>query len=189
MNRSSIEAVHLVVPLPSGDSPNRTSLLPEIAGRLRDPNASVDEIVRPIAIEIVHIIEAMQTCEEIGTPKSQLKSYLEQVKALRLLSRTFVESYAPAKRDVLNLGGPKFLFVFEKILECFKDALEESTGRPRTDASNQHIMKTFADRIRQRQADIQREVNNIVLPEPIPVWRAPAGEAEAGSSGGQPPEE
>lgn len=189
MNHSSIEAVRIDPLPPSGDSAKRASLLPEIADRLEDSNISLDEITRLIAIEIVHIIEAMQSCEENGTPKSQLKSYLEQVKALRLLSRTFVESYAPAKRDVLNLAGPKFVFVFDKILECFKDALEESTGRPRDDASNQHIIRTFADLIRQRDTDIQREVNNIVLPEPIPVWRAPVGEPEAGSARVQPAEE
>ena len=188
MNHSSIEAVHVDPLPPSGDSAKRASLLSEIAARLEDTDVSLDEITRLIGIEMVHIIGAMRTCEGIGTSGSQLQAYSEQVKALRLLSRTFVESYAPAKRDILNMAGPRFIFVFKKILECFKDALVESTGKDRNDASNNHIMLTFGDLIRQREKDIQREVDEIVSPDPIRIRRAPAGEAETGSSGEQPAE-
>ena len=155
----SIKAIHDAPVLPDAGSPKRASLLPKILDRLEDPNAAVAEKIHLIAIEIAGIAQGMQRNEEIGTPGSQSKSPVEQVKVLRLLSRTLVESYVPDARDALDMNGPKFHFVFSKILDCFKDALMQATQKPLKDALNRSILKEFADLIRERQADIQREVD------------------------------
>jgi hypothetical protein len=160
MNRISIKAVRDAPVLPEKDSPKRASLLPEILDRLKDPNVAVSQIIHLIAIEIAGIADAMRKNEEATNPRSESKSPVEQVKVLRLLSRTLVESYVPDTRDVLDMDGPKFAFVFSKILDCFKDALVHATKKPIGDFLNQIIIKEFADLIKERQQDIQREINH-----------------------------
>jgi|SRR5579864_5902862 len=119
MNRISIKKVYDDPVAPDAGSPKRASLLPTILDRLQDPNASAGQINRLISIEIASVIDGMQRNEEIGTARSTSKSPLEQIKALRLLSRTLVESHVPDSHDVLNIRGPKFLYVFTKIHGCF----------------------------------------------------------------------
>jgi hypothetical protein len=158
MNRISVKKVHDAPGPPDSGSPKRASVLPKILDRLEDPDASPFEINRLIAIEIASVICAMQRNEEIGTPKSASKSALEQVKALRLLSRTLVESYVPDSRDVLNVAGPKFQFVLNKIRECFKEALNRTLKQPSDGMLRGMIQREFRDLLNASQQDIQREI-------------------------------
>ena len=156
MNRISIKKVHDGPVPPDPDTPKRASVLPKILDRLEDPDASPFEMIRLIAIEIASIVDGMQRNEEIGTPKSTSKSPLEQVKALRLLSRILLESYVPDSRDVLNLDGPKFQFVFDKIVGFLKEALNRTMKQPSDGMLKGMILKEFSDLIRMGDQDIRR---------------------------------
>lgn len=160
MNRIAIKKAHDAPVPPDPGSPKRASVLPTILVRLEDPSASVGELNRLIAIEIAGIADAMQKDEEIGAPKSASKSALEQIKALRLLSRTLAESYVPDSRDVLDLHGPKFLFVLSKISGCLDDALIKATGKPLNDLLNQLIRREFNDLIRVRAQEIKHAIDD-----------------------------
>jgi hypothetical protein len=159
MNRISIKKVYDDPVPPDAGSPKRASVLPKILDRLEDAEASPFEIIRLISVEIAGIVDAMQRNDEIGTPKSASKSALEQVKALRLLSRTLVESYVPDSRDVLNIRGPKFQYVFFRIHGCLREALEHATKKPLGEFVNAMILREFKDRVVMNEQDMQREID------------------------------
>jgi hypothetical protein len=159
MNRISITKVHDDSAPSDAGSSKRASVLPKILDRLEDPNASAAEIIRLITNEIAIIVEGMRRNEEIGTPRSTSTSPLEQVKALRLLSTSLVESHALDSRDILNLRGPKFQFVLIEIIECFKEALNLTMKQPSDDMVKGMIMREFRDLMAGREQDIQREIN------------------------------
>jgi hypothetical protein len=159
MSRISIKKVHEATAPPYAGSPKRASVLPKILDRLQDPDASAAEINRLITIEIADIIDGMQRNEEIGTPRSTSKSPLEQIKALRLLSRTLVESYVPDSRDVLNIRGPKFLYALTRIYGCLREALEHVTQKSSNEPLNAMILTEFRDRLSMSEQALQREID------------------------------
>jgi hypothetical protein len=158
MNRISITKVHDASVPPDPGSPKHASVLPQILDRLEDPNAPPLEMIRLIAIEIASIVDGMQRNEEIGTPRSISKSPLEQVKALRLLSRTLLESNVPDSRDVLNIDGPKFRFVLDKICDCFTEALNRTMKQPSDGMVKGMIRREFRDLLAASEQDIRREI-------------------------------
>jgi hypothetical protein len=161
MIRYSIEAVYIAPPVPSGVTPKRASIMPEMSDRLRDPNASIGDLQRLITIEMAHLVEAMRKCEEMGAPISELKFCGEQIRVLRQLFRTFVEFHTAAKREVLNIRGRKFQIAFYQIHKCLRAALEESSRSPDNDLLNQTILRNFRDEVAAHEEDIQRAVDEI----------------------------
>jgi hypothetical protein len=117
--------VHGSVPRPlQKQAPNCESKLPEILDKLlKDPNFSVAEVNRLIAVEMALIVQDMRTCESDGAAAFKRKNYMGQIGALRALAEAAKEADAWAKRaDVLNFDGPKFKFAFDKIVDYFKEA-------------------------------------------------------------------
>jgi hypothetical protein len=144
-------------------APSRVSRLAEIREKLADTNAPADEILRLIHEELVLVIQQMGECAEHGHDKSavaRLKSCAGQVTALRALQKLVVTAEAHSNRDVLNFDGPKFAFVFDRLLDLFRQAVDEALGKGQ-DSLSQSIMKSFRDLIAANEHDIRRDTEKI----------------------------
>lgn len=162
MIRTSIEAFQINPIPPIDDTLRRPSVMLEISDLLKNPEAPVAEVLRLITIEITYLAIAMRTCTERGGPWSEMKSNMGQLKGLQQLSRHLVEKYARAKRDDLNMDGPKFQFVYREIKNCFREALKEAArNMPEKDIHIQTTMKIFDDLIASRSQDIRSKVAKI----------------------------
>jgi hypothetical protein len=162
MIRTSIMAFEINPPSPNDDTLSRPSVLPQIFDLLKDPEAPIEEVLRLITIEIAHIAAAMRTCTERRAPLSQMKSNMNQIRALQLLSGTVVKTHPQSRSDELNMDGPKFEFVSSQILACFTDALTNVTKKPKEDFFNQTILKEFRDLLAVREPEIRRKLPKII---------------------------
>ncbi len=158
MIHSTIEAFHFPAAAAIDDTPKFPSVMPEIIDRIRDVNSPVGEIAHLITYEIARTIVVMQSSIARCGPRSQMNSYMRQIRALQALFGQLVESHTRARCDELNLDGPKFTFVFGEIVNCFTEALEKTIRKPEKDFLNKTIMMQFRDCLAQRDEDIRRKL-------------------------------
>ncbi|HXQ32990.1 MAG TPA: hypothetical protein VN843_03090 [Anaerolineales bacterium] len=100
MIRTTIMSFEINPAPPIDDTLRRPSVLPEIKVLVNDPDAPVAEVVRLITIEITNIAAATRTCTERRAHLSEMKSYMSQIKTLRVLSGTVVKTYVQSRRDI-----------------------------------------------------------------------------------------
>lgn len=71
---------------------------------------------------------------------------------------TLVEGESLSKRDLLNLEGPKFKFVFAKLVLLFQQAL---TDAGTNSFQAQGVMAQFGDLLSAHDEVLRRELNRI----------------------------
>jgi hypothetical protein len=130
-----------------------------ISGLVRDPEAPVGDISRLIALEIAGIIERMDVDDPLEHHRP-MRDLNDQVKALRELQRTLTESDLLSRKDVLNLDGPKFAFVFKAMVEFFRRAMRDAGVE---DALQQSVMLQFADLVKTNDEHLRRDMNKIEM--------------------------
>ena len=124
---------------------------------VRDPEIPVGAISRQISFLIASSIKftAAGGSGHYRIPRQRVK---DQIKAYRELQRTLVEAESSSKRDVLNLDGPKFRFVFTEIIKFFGKALKDA-GTDQHVAQN--IMLQFGDLVKANDDNLRRDLNKI----------------------------
>jgi hypothetical protein len=146
---------------PTGDSSSERIL--EILEMIRDPNSSMIEINRKIAMEIAHATSDIASAAlSTDTSPYKLKALEAQVKALRELSRTLVEAENFAKRDILNFDGPKFKYVFVQMLNLFKQSMVHTGLLQETQVNN--VLKAFQDKFAVYDQVLRKETDRITGP-------------------------
>jgi hypothetical protein len=93
---------------------------------IEDPDQSLVEINKRIAMEIAHVSSQIALSASDVGQVYKIRALDSQIKALRELSKTLVESESLAKRDVLNFDGPKFQFVLGELMKLMRKALAQS---------------------------------------------------------------
>ena len=136
------------------------STMSEIIEKLRGPDFQAVEIHRLIATQIALITRTMLERREDLDATTVLKEGAERIKALRCLAESVEEVDALTKRDELNFDGPKFEYVFDEFMDCFKDATEQALGKNSGEIV-QRIMRTFRDLIAMREEDIRQATAKI----------------------------
>jgi hypothetical protein len=96
-----------------------------ILSMIEDPDQSLVEINKRIAMEIAHISSQIAIASTDVTASYKIKALDSQIKALRELSKTLVESESLSKRDVLNFDGPKFQFVLGELMKLLRKSLQQ----------------------------------------------------------------
>jgi hypothetical protein len=143
-----------------GRAPNLESKLQEILDKIKDPNYSVVEVTHLIAVEMILIVQDMQTCERDGAAAFRRESYMAQIGALRALDKAVKEADVGRKRaDVLNFDGPKFKFVFGEMGVLFKKAAEAAIKDDESLVKS--IMLHFCDIVREHEPELRRETEKI----------------------------
>ena len=129
-----------------------------ILAMIKDPDQSLCEINKAIAMEIAYV--SMQMAESVTdvTKSYRISALKEQVKALRELAKTLIESDSLAKRDFLNLDGPKFQFVLGELMKLYKKSIVQSGL---TEAQANDVLRTFRDLIAVYEPTIKKEVDRI----------------------------
>jgi hypothetical protein len=126
---------------------------------IQDPEVPIADISRLIALEIVNIMKKMSPKEFLDRSLMPSQRDLnDQVKAYRELQRTLTESDALAKKDVLNLDGEKFKFVFSSLLLLFQKAMKDGGV---DDLVSHNIMQHFGDLVRGNESDLRIDLNKI----------------------------
>lgn len=156
MIRSSIVTIYTAPP--DTPTPPCTLKLDEIIEKLEDPKAPEEDVLRLITIQIALICEELAKC--VGKPKmaSHAKWLMQVMKAFSALEKNLVNSAARKRADELNIYGPKFVFVYSKIVGYFKQALKE-TKLP--DVTTDTVMKIYSGIMKQHLAELDREVAQI----------------------------
>jgi hypothetical protein len=126
-----------------------------------DRNEPVYAIARKIATEIAATIKGMMS--PVGRFQRRLRQvhFTNRMKALRELRMTLVEGEGLSKQDLLNLEGPKFKFIFGKIIHLFRQALLDA-GTESFQA--QGVMVQFGDLLSAHDEALRRELNRIDIP-------------------------
>jgi hypothetical protein len=121
----------------------------------------VATVSRLISIEIAKTTRDLSKLVGNGADPTlawKSKFYAEHVKALRELSKQLTETDVLSKKDVLNLDGPKFLFVMTEISTLYKKALKEAGCEP---ALVENTMRHFADLVSVATDQLRRDVEKI----------------------------
>ena len=141
------------------ENPQASSLrILAILGMIGDPDQSLVEINKHIAMEIAHISSDMAINATDPTGTYKIRALSEQVKALRELSKTLVESEQLAKRDVLNFDGPKFQFVLSELVKLFKKTLQSNQM---TESQINDILRGFRDLLATYDPVLRKETDRI----------------------------
>jgi hypothetical protein len=82
----------------------------------------------------------------------------DEIKAYRELQRSLIEGEALSTKDILNLDGPKFTFVFKKIIALFQQALKDAGV---DDQLRHNIMLQFGDLVKVNEENLRRELNTV----------------------------
>jgi hypothetical protein len=132
-----------------------------IARMVADRNEPIYAIARKIATEIAATIKGMMS--PVGRFQRRLRQvhFTNRMKALRELRMTLVEGEGLSKQDLLNLEGPKFKFIFGKIIHLFRQALLDA-GTESFQA--QGVMVQFGDLLSAHDEALRRELNRIDIP-------------------------
>lgn len=148
------------VPEESEDSEEMLGI-ERISMLIADPDSSLPDIMRLIALEMALIMKKM-TSERDPLDRGMLsmRDLNDQIKAYRELQRTLTESDALSKKDVLNMDGPKFKFVFKEIVRLFSEAMKDAHV-PEDLAQN--VMMQFGDKLKTNDESIRREMNKIEI--------------------------
>ncbi len=142
------------------DPSRRESRLPEIREKIADASSPASEIMRLIHEELVLVIQEMVEYETDAAAAPKLKSCVGQVTALCALQKLVQTFDASSKQDVLNFDGPKFQFVFARLVALFKQAVEQALGKGH-DTWSQSIMMHFRDLVAMNERDLRRETERI----------------------------
>lgn len=138
----------------------RESRLPEIREKVADASSPAIEIMRLIHEELVLVIQEMVEHETDGSAAPKLRSCAGQVTALCALQKLVQKVDASSKQDVLDFDGPKFQFVFARLVALFKQAVGQALGKGH-DTWSQSIMTHFRDLVAMDEQDLRRETEEI----------------------------
>jgi hypothetical protein len=142
------------------DPSGRESRLPEIREKVADASSPAGEIMRLIHEELVLVIQEMVEHEIDAFAAPKLRSCAGQVTALCALQKLVQKLDASSKQDVLNFDGPKFQFVFARLVALFKQAVEQALGKGH-DTWSQSVMMHFRDLVAMNEQDLRRETKRI----------------------------
>lgn len=134
----------------------------QILEMIENPNCSVASISRLISVEIAKTskVSALFVANKVADATLVWKSKVlaDHIKSLRELSKQLTETEVLSKKDMLNMDGPKFLFVLKEIAKLYKQALKDAGCEP---SLVENAMKHFADLIRVNDARLRREVDQM----------------------------
>jgi hypothetical protein len=158
-----------VVPSPENPMPpkeekdngpkHRTTNIEDILVKMQDQTSSVADISRMITIEMtIALKELVLLGNSDPTFISQRRSLNDEIKMLRELQKSLTESDILSKKDILNIDGEKFQFMFIELLNLYGRALKES-GLDRTTIDS--VMKQFSDLVKTNDERLRREVARI----------------------------
>jgi hypothetical protein len=147
------------------DKAERISTLPLILEKIHDPNYPLEEVNRLIAIEIAFVAQEMRDlCNKVHLSNQAetflQKSFEQQVKALQALEKSLTSTDILRQRDVLNLDGPKFEYVFGELVSLFKRSCQEALGKENETMVNS-IMKHYRDGIAMMEPELRKNVDKV----------------------------
>ena len=128
----------------------------DILDLINDPQKPVSDISRLIAGELAAVTTQMAELNQ--TDGYKIKFLSERIKALRELSKTLADSETLSKKDILNFDGPKFQYVFQEIIACFKKAMKE-TGLQETSANE--VLRNFRDIMAMKEIDLRKQTERV----------------------------
>lgn len=134
----------------------RESNLEGIIALIKDSATPVSELSRLIAIEMASVLNQMAGRENSVVPDANKHRILnDQLKGLGVLQKSLSDAEVQARKDSLNLDGPKFKFIFSCLVDFFKEALKESKVDSSTSVS---VLRHFEDICRSREKQLRKEL-------------------------------
>ena len=126
-----------------------------ISQMLADPGVPITNIGRAIALEIAGVIGKMAEDRSLRhrRPRHELN---DEIKAYRELQRSLIEGEALSTKDILNLDGPKFKFVFGEMIGFFQQALK---GAGVDDQLAHNVVLQFGDLVKMNEENLRRELS------------------------------
>lgn len=161
--QSEAEQVSTLSPAVAAASPSipeDATGIERISLMIADPEAALPDIMRLIALEMAKVMKRMTNPEQDPLARGivSMRDLNDQIKAYRELQKTLTESDTLSKKDILNLDGPKFKFVFKELVRLFQQAMKDA--RVEEDLA-QNVMMQFGDALKQNDEAIRRELNKI----------------------------
>lgn len=141
----------------------------QIVEALLSPDFRPVEVFRLILLEMSLACQELRQAGEHSSLQFRLKPLLAQVQALRTLAQTVsCTNDFQVESDVLDLGGPKFRYVLNRIYDVFVKSISEANCDALT---AQTIIRLTADNLGREAADIRQKVKTLRAPsEPSFAW-------------------
>jgi hypothetical protein len=134
------------------------SRMPDILDAMEDVNYQPSEVLKLIALEQAAVVNQMSSrTTEFGLG-GQGKRLESKMKALTELRKTVQEAEELSKKDILNLDGPKFEFVFGTLCDWMAESIRDC-GITVEQINN--IMKSFRDKVSSGQEELQQSTDRV----------------------------
>jgi len=134
------------------------SRMQDILDAMEDANYNPSEILKLIALEQAAVVNQMSSQKTEFSIGGQGKRLDTKMKALTELRKTVQEAEELSKKDILNIDGPKFEFVFNLLCEWMAESVI-SNGLTPEQANN--IMKTFRDKVTTGEIQMRKDVEKL----------------------------
>lgn len=134
-------------------------LMALIIAKIEDPNFSLAEVNRTIALLMMLITEE---ATDVRSDPNQInsvamqKNYEQQIKNLQKVEKSLTNADVLRRRDILNFDGPKFTYVFNRLADMMKDAATDAWGKG-CETQVQSFMKHFRDEVAANEDDMRKQ--------------------------------
>jgi hypothetical protein len=134
------------------------SRMQDILDAMEDANYNPSEILKLIALEQAAVVNQMSSQKTEFSIGGQGKRLDTKMKALTELRKTVQEAEELSKKDILNVDGIKFEFVFNLLCEWMTESI---AGNGLSQEQNNNIMKTFRDKVTTGEAQMRKDVEKL----------------------------
>ena len=141
-------------PLPTPQEFLDLEIISQLIG---DPTTPIHRISRLIARQIATLFKTMtdRDPQRRRVPQRVLNARL---KGYRGLHRSLLQNPVPARRDIFDLEGPSFRFVFSEMIRLFRSALDDSGSDPEL---AQNVMSQFTDLVKANDEPLRQGLAQI----------------------------
>ena len=134
------------VPLP-------TTGMERIHALIEDPESDPSEVCRLITLEISAVSRDLVALR--NSKPARLKGCSEAIRGLKEMRQSLMDTEALARKETLNIDGPKFILVMHRVVDWFIQAMREA-GVPEDQRNS--VLRMCRDIWVTEEHDLRREV-------------------------------
>jgi hypothetical protein len=134
------------------------SLWDDILAAASNPDFQQAEFVRLVLMEMSSACRELSFATGHSSREFKIKPLTAEIHALRTLAKTAHDlTEVVAQADVVNLDGPKFLYVLNKLIGAFKESMIQA-GCAALESDT--VIRLLADNLPELMAKIRRDIEN-----------------------------
>ena len=120
--------------------PQPTPGMERLHALIEDPDSEPSEVCRLITLEISAVSRDLVALRNAN--RNKVRGHSEAIRALKEMRQSLMDTEGMARKDTLNMDGPKFILVMHRTVDWFVQAMREA-GVPEGQRSS--VLRAYRD--------------------------------------------